>query len=86
MLSRLKLWVSLCVLREFFVFSVVNFNHKGHGGCTEDTTLRAVLRTARIVLNQDFHKIFKIDKMFSNPAHPVNLTKILVQDNPIGVP
>ena len=33
-------------------------------------------------LNQDFHKIFKIDKIFSNPAHLENLMKILVQDNP----
>ena len=29
--------VFLCALCVFFVFSVVNFNHKVHGGCTKGT-------------------------------------------------
>ena len=32
-----KLYVFLCALCALFVHSVVNFNHKGHGSCTEDT-------------------------------------------------
>jgi len=36
---------------------------------------------AMIVLNQDFHKIYKIVKIFYHPVNFVNLVKILVQDN-----
>ena len=35
--SILKLWMPLCVLCEFFVSSVVNFNHREHGGYTKGT-------------------------------------------------
>ena len=33
------------------------------------------------VLNQDFIKIFKMSKIRKYLGNPVNLTKILVQDN-----
>jgi len=36
---------------------------------------------AIIVLNQDFHKIYKIVKIFYHPVNFLNLVKILVQDN-----